>query len=229
VIVAVTPTGEAAAHDFRELFNYFYSKKRYGVLGNKGIANVRDTYLVPIPASPESLPEFIMNLEGHKLKEDRLEPMILVTLVIRNEIQPVDFARGFDGPNETQSPSTIGHPQRQMSMGGNTRPAISPIAPQGGSQSPAGLQPVPGSDEAQRRYMQEEQRRADQKRGEAVAAEILGSFITAPTVHFLMPQAFQMRLVEWEVIKDIFQNDAKAQHDLAYLSQLLEQRRPAES
>ena len=59
VIVNVTPTGEAASRGFKEMFDYFHSKNRYGVLTNKGVGNIRDTYLVPVAPSPANLPDFI--------------------------------------------------------------------------------------------------------------------------------------------------------------------------
>lgn len=230
VVVNVTPTGEAAAQGFSELFDYFQSKNRYGVLTNKGVGNIRDTYLVPIPPNPGSLPDFIINLEGHRVPELRTEPMILVALVIRHENNSISH-QGFEGATEAQSPSMMGHPQRQMSMSGPA-PAMSPIAPQGSFQGPPpplASQPQMPPDEAQRRQQQEEQRVRDQQVGEVNARRILGEFVDAPTVAFLMPQAYQMRPVEWQVIRRILEEDEKARGDLQHLSQVLEVRMAQES
>ncbi|TVY33251.1 Transcription factor [Lachnellula subtilissima] len=213
VIVAVTPTGETASQGYQDLFNYFHSKNRYGVLTNKGIGNIRDTYLVPVPASPGSLPDFVINLEGHKIPEERPEPMILVTLVIRSDVQP-ETQHNF----EAQSPSIMGHPQRQMSLSG-AAPAMSPIAPQGSFGSPS-TQLNNNTDYRQH----EEQRLEKQREGEVNAVRILGQHINAPTVAFLMPQAYQMREVEWEIISDILEKDEKARVDLTHLSQVLDSR-----
>jgi hypothetical protein len=226
VIVAATPTGEAAAQQFEQMYEYFHSKNRYGVLGNKGTGNIRDTYLVPVPPSPSNLPDFIINLEGHKVPENRSEPMILVALVIRNDYHP-EANRSFDGTVEAQSPSVMGNPQLQMSMSG-AGPAMSPIAPQGSFQGPPS-QPMISPEEAHRRAQQEEKHILDQRAGEETAAKILGPHVNAPTVHFLMPQAYQMRPLEWEVIRDILEKDQKAQTDLQHLSQVLEVRMAAET
>ncbi|RFU35594.1 hypothetical protein B7463_g745, partial [Scytalidium lignicola] len=228
VIVAVTPVGEVATQGWQDTINYFHSKHRYGVFANKGFSNIRDTYLVPVPASPVPLPDFITNLEGHKLPQERSEPMMLFALIIRNEYNS-------DGNKTADGTPTMGHPQRQMSIS-NAGPYMSPINQQGAFQPPPPnsqqQQPLPpqgyGNDAALRRYQQEEQRRAEQREGEAVAAKILGPFINSPTVHFLMPQAYQMRPLEWEVIRDILEREPKAQQDLAYLSQLLESKKPGE-
>lgn len=224
VIVNITPTGEKAAEGFKDIFEYFHSKLRYGVLANKGTGNVRDTYLVPIPASPAPLPDFVTNLEEHKIPEHRLEPMLCVTLVVRTQWVP-EHDRPFDGQMDPNSPLQ-GHPQRQMSISG-PGPAMSPIAPQGSftAGNPTAPSPYPqqSPDDAQRRA-QEEQRLVHQRTGEQTAARILGHHVNAPTVAFLIPQAFQMRELEWEVIRGILESDERSRNDLQHLSQVLEER-----
>ncbi|KAH8684329.1 SPOC domain-containing protein [Tricladium varicosporioides] len=228
VIVAVTPTGEAASQEFQTLFDYFHTKKKYGVLTNKSVGNIRDTYLIPVSASPSDLPDFLPNIDGHQVPENRPEPMILVTLVIRNEYQP-DPTSAHRGSVDAQSPSVMGHPQRQMSISG-APPAMSPINPQGGIFTTPPIPQTPQFTSPDDRARQvEEQRRQDQQRGEQVAREILQQHIAAPTVAFLMPQAYQMRPLEWQVIKDILEKDEKARVDLQHLSQVLEVRMSAEN
>ena len=229
VIVNVTATGEAAARGFQDLYNYFQSKNRYGVLINKGVGNIRDTYLVPVPPNPGNLPDFIINLEGHRVPEIRPEPTILVALVIRNEWQTEH--KLIEGAAEAQSPSVMTHPQRQMSISGAGGPAMSPIAPQGAfttlpgaplANSDAGTQLSPEG--SQRRQQAEEERELHQRKGEATAIRILGPHVGAPTVAFLMPQAYQMRPVEWDVIRGILEEDERARVDLQHLSVVLESR-----
>jgi hypothetical protein len=222
VVVSLAPTGEIAAKGYMDIYEYFYSKLRYGVLTNKGVGNIRDTYLVPIPPSPAPLPDFIANLEGHKIPDNRPDPMLCVALVVRTQWAPED--RSFDGSIDPSSPLQ-GHPQRQMSISG-TGPSMSPINPQGSfSANPSTPSPYPqqAPDEAQRR-LQEEQRQYAQRQGEQTAARILGPHLNAPTMRFILPQAFQMRELEWEVIRGILETDEKSQHDLQHLSQVLERR-----
>ncbi len=221
VIVNITPTGEQAAEGFRDIFEYFHSKGRYGVLANKGTGNIRDTYLVPIPASPAALPDYITNLEDHRVPEHRTEHMLCVTLVVRTQWIP-EPDRSFDSQIDSNSPLQS-HPQRQMSISG-TGPAMSPIAPQGPypivTPSPYAQE---SPDEAQRRA-QDERRIIDQANGERTATRILGQYRSAPTVNFLIPQAFQMRELEWEVIRGILESDERSRTDLSHLSQVLEER-----
>jgi hypothetical protein len=226
VVLALTPTGETASTEFAKLFDYFHSKTRYGVVGNKGLANVRDTYIVPVPAGTGNVPEFLLNLENNKLPDDRPEPLILVALAIRHEIVP-QADNSFDS---MASPSTIvNHPQRQMSIGGYSGPGMSPIAPQGAFGSPT--TPQVQSSTAQPPPIDQQQVEADrqrliedQARGEAIAHQVLGHYVSAPTVNFIMPQAHKMQEVEWKVIRETFEEQPKAQDDLAFLSQLLAQK-----
>jgi hypothetical protein len=221
VVLALTPTGEAASAEFTKLFDYFHSKTRYGVVGNKGLANVRDTYIIPVPAGTGNVPEFLLNLENNKLSDDRPEPVILVALAIRHEIVP-QTENSFAS---MASPSTIvNHPQRQMSIGGYSGPAMSPIAPQGGFGSPITPQVQASAADQQQAEIERQRFIQDQARGEAIAHQILGQYVSAPTVNFLMPQAHKMQEVEWKVIRQTFEEQPKAQEDLAFLSQLLAQK-----
>lgn len=225
IIINITPASPSS--EFLDMYNYFHDKKRYGVLANKGPGNVRDTYLVPVPPGPGNIPDFVVNLSEHKLPEDRPEPSLLVTLVVRNGWQQPSQLQGLDGTADPQSPLTAGgFAQRQMSMS-HSGPAMSPspLVPQGSfhPSTPSSVKP----DERYQQHNFEEQRRAAQAEGEAVAFRILGEYARAPTVAFLMPQAYQMRDLEWQTIRSILERDEKAQNDLKHLSEVLGRTAPA--
>ncbi|KAI1003699.1 hypothetical protein K3495_g4509 [Podosphaera aphanis] len=212
VVVNVSPTGDEYDEAFMSLYRYFQSRARYGVLTNKGIGNIRDTYLVPVPPSPDKLDDFITNLEGHLIPEERSEPMIIIALVIRNEWQP--------GPeNQSVQRGSVGSNDHTSSLVADEKPAL--IAGTGPQISPteknmtlAALNPL----------AVQLQHEIDQRRGEEAARRILGDNVKAPTVAFLMPQAYQMREVEWSVISEILREDEKARDDLQHLSIVLERR-----
>ncbi|RKF60200.1 Transcription factor bye1 [Erysiphe neolycopersici] len=220
VIVNVSPTGEAYNQAFTDLYDYFQSRNRYGVLTNKGIGNIRDTYLVPVPPSPGKLPDFITNLEGHRIPESRSEPLIVIALVIRNDWQPASenhiLQRGVDNVVDKKSPNQS-H-QRSVSMSGISGPQMSPIG--------AATSITPSKANFKPDLLQ---RGIDQRRGEEAAKRILGDYIESPTVAFLMPQAYQMREVEWNVISDILREDERSRHDLQHLSVVLEKRMSGKS
>ncbi|KAK9440532.1 Transcription factor S-II, central domain containing protein [Metarhizium brunneum] len=252
VVVSITPTSAESQPDFRALVDYFISKGRYGVVGNKVAGNVRDTYLVPVPAGDDGHPEFMLNLVDNYIPKTRTEPMLLAVFVYRNEpdqlkqtnkdeLTPVATPQP---PSVTASPTPAPGGQRSSSTSG---PAFSPATPQGsfGQQHHGGPPqsttpvPIPQPPHMQRPPPQtavpppshsppagdqltEAQKYQAQQAGQAIAAQVLGDLISVPTVQFLLPQAFQMSRLEWEVIRSIYEKDPRARQDLQYLGALLE-------
>lgn len=134
VVVSLTPTSPDAQPEFKALVDYFVGKSRYGVVGNKAAGNVRDTYLVPVPAGENNHPEFMLNLVDNFIPKTRTEPMLLAVFVYRNEpsenAQPKKEA--IASPSGTAPTSTLnpeGYAQRSNSIPG---PGFSPATPQGG-------------------------------------------------------------------------------------------------
>jgi hypothetical protein len=98
---------------------------------------------------------------------------------------------------------------------------MSPITAQGSFANPSTPSPYPqqpSQDDLKR------QRDYAQHQGEQVAARILGPHIQAPTMRFILPQAYQMRELEWQVIKGILETDERSQQDLQHLSQVLDRK-----
>ena len=216
-VIALSPQGESDVQRYRDLYTYFQTRARVGVLAKKNIGNIRDSYLIPAPPSPANYPDFIENLEMNKVPQHRTEPMLLVAMIVR-------LVPTYDGPADAQSPSLVNHSQRQTSMSG-AGPSMSPIAPQGQQfppTTPSQSQQHPGEEEP----LTEEQRFIKQQEGETIAREVLGPYISSPTISFLLPQAYQMRRMEWEVVRGILVKDPKAQQDLTYLSTQISLRQP---
>jgi hypothetical protein len=61
-----------------------------------------------------------------------------------------------------------------------------------------------------------------------MAHELLGPWITSPTVQFILPQAYQMARKEWEVVRRVLERDPKARDDLQHLGNLLEKETAAD-
>ena len=58
-----------------------------------------------------------------------------------------------------------------------------------------------------------------------MAQQILGwELMSAATIQFLLPQAWQMSRREWEVIREIYTKQPRAKDDLPFLGQLLEKK-----
>ncbi|RDA90849.1 hypothetical protein CP533_1547, partial [Ophiocordyceps camponoti-saundersi (nom. inval.)] len=138
VVVSVTPATSTGRTDFNNLIEYFVGKERYGVVGNKVAGNVRDTYLVPVPAGDDGHPEFMLNLVDNYIPKTRTEPMLLAVFVYRNDPdqakqasqqqqQQKDAAATPTTTTSTTTPGNGGGGYRSSSMSG---PAFSPATPQ---------------------------------------------------------------------------------------------------
>ncbi|KAK3303676.1 transcription factor S-II, central domain-containing protein [Chaetomium strumarium] len=249
VVVNLEPTTPAAKAGMQKLVDYFVSKKRYGVVGDKGVANVRDTYLVPVLPGTGNHPEFMLNLADNFIPETRTEPMMLCVFVFRNGKETMQRIHGTTDPNhaprtqqnivqthdqvQSQSPGTPTPIQGGFSNAGRQKsisaPAFSPTSPQGPFQqypSPRTVtpaqQPQPLQVPAPQSVKPAPSIEERQRQGEAIARDILGHLMTSPTVHFLLPQAHVMTRKEWEIIKKVYEKDPRTRDDLPYLSECLE-------
>lgn len=240
IVVHIAPVSPASQPEFNALINYFVSKKRYGVIGDKVVGNVRDTYLVPVPAGEDNHPEFMLNLADNKIPKGRSEAMLLAVFVYRNDPEQLKQMKDAQGPNPQDTPTPTGYAPRSNSTSG---PAFSPATPQGpfpphqynGHLQSTTPVPIPQPPHMSRpppppvaappqtsTPMSEAQKAQAQQAGQVMAQEVLGPLITVPTVQFLLPQAYQMSRKEWEVIREVYNRDPKAREDLVYLGALLE-------
>lgn len=221
VVTSVAPASEAHRAEFESIYRYFVSKQRYGVVGDKGVANVRDTYLVPVVPGEGNHPEFMLNLATNLIPQRREEPMLLAVFVYRDEAR-LQRARGSQGgtPGPTMSMSPVVQQTGfQSTVPGLARPPSTPSTPAPAhAQVPAQAQaqpPAPGpADDKSRAQAQE--------RGQKLAEEILGPLGRCPTVQFLLPMAYQMTRGEWEIIGELLGRDERAREDLQHLSVLLD-------
>lgn len=94
VVASLSPVTEAGKADFNAVIDYFVAKERYAVIGDKGVANVRDTYLIPVLAGTNGHPEFILNLEDNFIPQERTENMLLLVIIYRNEDEVMDRLQG---------------------------------------------------------------------------------------------------------------------------------------
>ncbi|KAI1164411.1 hypothetical protein F5B18DRAFT_650685 [Nemania serpens] len=160
VITSLSPAhanNEGDRKQFLSVIDYFKTKKRYGVVGERKLGNVRDTYLVPVPEGNGPIPEPMQNIGDHLIPLMRTEPMLLLVFVVRDEKQiPLTTEQPQSDMQHSQA-STPSHatpvpPPRHPSISG---PTWSPATPQGPfsnsglpppqySQTPIPLPKIPG-------------------------------------------------------------------------------------
>ncbi|ERT02433.1 Transcription factor S-II, central domain containing protein [Sporothrix schenckii 1099-18] len=148
-VASLSPATDAAKAGFLALIDYFTQRRRYGVVGEKGVGNVRDTYLVPIASGTGSHPEFMLNLEDNFIPTSRTAPMLLLVVVYRNDPAAMEKLRGpnwagqYVGgagatPGSMESTPSNATPQPPAAPGGPggsrttsiSAPAFSPMVPQ---------------------------------------------------------------------------------------------------
>lgn len=236
IVVSLKAATDVGKADFDKLFDYFIARERWAVIGDKGIGNVKDTYLIPVPAGTGNQPEFLLNLEDNFLPHTRTENLLLLVIVYKNDENTMRKIHGPDwntkaapsglpaGPaHPSPSPAPMGLPQRNPSVPG---PTFSPTTPHPG---PAAGFPPPHPGVQQ--YMppapqpagdvQQEVSPEQQRQAEAAARQILGPFASATTLSFLMPHAHKMAPSEWHIIRRVLEREPKARDDLAALGQLI--------
>ncbi|KAI1501360.1 hypothetical protein F5X99DRAFT_383002 [Biscogniauxia marginata] len=243
------PNDEAAQKQFTAVIDYFRSKKRYGVVGERKLGNVRDTYLVPVPEGDGPIPEPMQNIGDHMIPLNRSEPMLLMVFVVRDEKQspiPLDQQRTEAQHIPAAAPAqTTPIPPRNLSASG---PSWSPATPQSAynhsafppppqySQTPIPPPKIPGQPTppmpqrvlppatTQTPTNQDPNltaMRAAQAEGEMKARQVLGPLFGSPTVTFLLPHAARMKEGEWNAVRRCFERDPRARDDLQLLSKLL--------
>lgn len=240
VIVSLEPANkDKGQHDFDQLYDYFTKKERWAVIGDKRHANVKDTYLVPVPAGTGNQPEFLLNLEDNFLPVTRAENMLLLVIVYRNDEATLQKLRGENavaGPAQppvqlanhaSPSPAPYNGAQRS-SASAAAGPGYSPTTPHVGAggfappqhgqhygqpqqQMPQAAVPVSNAQNVAQAQVE----------GEAMARNILGQYASAATLTFLMPHAHQMSSTEWQIIRRVLEQEPRARDDLMYLGQLI--------
>ncbi|KAH8902059.1 SPOC-domain-containing protein [Coniochaeta sp. PMI_546] len=241
VVTSLEPATDGSKAAFHKLIDYFVSKARYGVVGDKGVGNVRDTYLVPVLPGTGGHPEFMLNLVDNFIPEMRTEKMLLCVFVYRNDPESVQGRHPSNSSSQAVSQSPVintptaaqgAFSQRNQSI---SAPQFSPTSPRGSlpnhqsprnSQTP--VQPphvphnaIPAQPQQLQQINAQAQHEAAQREGERIAREVLGPLISSPTLAFIMPHAHRMLPKEWHLIREVYERDLLSREDLNRLSNLL--------
>ncbi|OJD36649.1 phd finger domain-containing protein [Diplodia corticola] len=106
-ILSLTPEDQESKTTYDNVFNYFFPKSRWGVIGGTRHDRVRDVYLIPIPAGAGTLPACIEMLNNVTIEVPRPDNMLLLMMVVKTS-EPssaqgtplqVDASSGFNANN----------------------------------------------------------------------------------------------------------------------------------
>lgn len=154
-ILSLTPEDQASKTTYDNVFNYFFPKSRWGVIGGSRHDKVRDVYLIPIPAGAGPLPVCIDLLTNVTIENPRPDNMLLLMLVVRtsepNSSQgtplQLDATGGFPANNGPHmAPAQGATPQAPTPTAATPTNAYPPqmhgAYPQQPQHHPAGASPV---------------------------------------------------------------------------------------
>ena len=206
VIAISNPDAPGDRAGFNKLFDYFQSRKRYGVIGKHPLPAVKDTYIVPVEANTSTKPEFIELLENNSLEGPIDQRMLLVVFVIktgdshRTSVQPPSH-------QSIQEPASIASPlpttgitlQQPHFLKAGQGPAVqaSPTP-----QSSVPLSPLDhaayGQPPAQPQPFQQ-----PSVTGIPAAVQVLGPQVSAPAIQQLLKTAPNVDMAQLNVVRDI--------------------------
>lgn len=245
-VVAITPTEEEESKTtFEKLFQYFTDRKRYGVIVKK--SDAKDVYLVPLDAGTTVKPEFIELLEYCTIQTPVPERMLLVTFVIRSHnaaaAQENTTPRQPDAGAIASPINASGGPapspftaQPPVGYHGSPTPAgyhNSPPQPQGEFQQPQQYSHTPpqqlpyGIPPHQQQHQHQQQPPPYQPPyngpvGMEAAKQVLGEMAYAPTVGAMLDEAPTAGVVEFQIVREIYENVSAAKENYDMLKTMLQ-------
>lgn len=227
-VVAVTPVNDPDAKIyFDKLFDYFQERKRYGVIGKNPVPAVKDTYVIPLEAGATKKPDFIELLEQCTIEDPVPERMLLLTFVIRSNAEPASAQatplNNLDGgvaaspatPAQQQYPPHVpAYPATQTPAGPQASPIPGYQGPYNGSPAhpqqgfippPQQYQPPPPTGPV----------------GLEAARQALGELADSPSIGELVKEAPNTGVVEFQIIRELFENMPPSRTDYRMLREML--------
>ena len=223
-VVAVTPNDtEADCRQFDKLFQYFSSRKRYGVVSKHPEASVKDTYVVPVEKGENTLPEFVELLRNYKLARNLPERVLFLTFVVRaqqtssSQATPKQPDTPFTPAADRlqQTPLPFSHQGSQMSPPAPTTYGQPSQADHYGSTQPPHQQHAPTNQS----YPQYPPYTA--QASQSLAHQILGPLVNAPAIQQLLSQAPHIGAQELSNLQDVVNKVPAAASDYEVLVQVL--------
>jgi hypothetical protein len=211
VIAVSSPDQPEQKAGFDQMFDYFHSRGRYGVIGKHPLSAVKDTYLVPMEVGTTTMPEFIELLENISLEGPITERILLTIFVVKT---------GESNPPSVQPPSHQASQEPPVSASPLTANSSTPQQPQ----FVTGVAPTPphyagyNSNPAQSGQFSNQQ---PSLTGLPAAVQVLGSQVEAPAIQQLLKTAPNVDMAQLNVVRDILTRQPAAADSYDALMQAL--------
>jgi len=203
VIAVSSPDQPDQKAGFNQMFDYFHSRGRYGVIGKHPLPAVKDTYLVPMEVGTTTMPEFIELLENISLEGPITERILLTVFVVKT---------GESNPPSVQPPSHQASQEPTVSASPLTAVASTPQQPQFST----GVAPTPphftgyNPNSAQPSLT-----------GLPAAVQVLGPQVDSPAIQQLLKTAPNVDMAQLNVVRDILTRQPGAADNYDTLMQAL--------
>ena len=215
-VVSVSPSEHSADQEqFNKLYDYFSTRDRWGVIGKGLVSQVRDTYIIPLEKGTAKKPEFLELLVESTIEEDRPVRTLLIVYVIKtvtpSSAQATPRQPDFNtmGSPINATPLVSQYRAHSISQG----PQMSPLAPQG-------LEPYGASPATQHGFATPQApppQRPQDLQGLDAARHVLGEYVTTPVVRHLLETSPNTGVVEFGVVREIFEQLPASRTDVGVL------------
>jgi len=212
-VLSVSPVNKEGRARMDRLFEYFYSRGRWGVVPSEKLRHesARDLYVVPVGAGAENLPPFLDMLEYCTIDTHRPEPLLLLALIARTQ-SPNATPGGHPTPdgNYPQPIGTpAGAPQMSPMLGSHPGSQFAPSYVPGAYGSPY---PPPMQHAQQPHFNGPPPHHAN-----SLAVEIFGPYIDAPVTIQLLQNNSKMDEGSMRNLKAILDKEPAARTDMMVL------------
>ena len=220
-VVAITPDDTIDDQvQFKKLFSYFTERNKYGVISKSPVNAIRDTYVVPLEAGTGKKPDFVELLQHCTIEDPRPSRALLVAYVIKStanvsaQATPRHADQGIVlSPTGTQAQGQFSSAPRMSFPGPHMSPVTPYTASSYGNPFPTGnLQGFSPTFNGNN---------SSNPTGIEAARQVLGGMAGLPVIAELLAQAPNAGVVEFGIIKEVFDSVPASRNNIEMLMRLL--------
>ncbi|KAL5372337.1 hypothetical protein DPSP01_013572 [Paraphaeosphaeria sporulosa] len=230
-VLSLSPVSAEGRTVMDTLYKYFHDRTRWGVIPVDKLENeaMRDLYVIPVPAGPSNLPQFMDLLEHCIIETPRKEDMLLLALVAKlPDPQPLAPFPQLD-VNATPTPvqATNGAGPSPSPLTNPHGPSYSPVAPafppnpylaqQQSAQPNNGFSHTPTPPQPQAQAPQSIQPPPPGAAPPFNPATILGPYMASPVVQQLLQNPYTAETLR--NLKDVLDKVPAAREDIGVLTE----------
>ncbi|MCJ1237748.1 hypothetical protein MMC14_005735 [Varicellaria rhodocarpa] len=220
-VVAITPDDTIDDQvQFKKLFTYFTERNKYGVISKSPVNAIRDTYVVPLEAGTCKKPDFVELLQHCTIEDPRPSRALLVAYVIKStanvsaQVTPRHADQGVVlSPTGAQTQGQFSNAPPMSFPGPHMSPVTPYTASSYGNPFPTGL--LQGFSPTFNGST------SSNPTGIEAARQVLGGMAGLPVIAELLAQAPNAGVVEFGIIKEVFDSVPASRNNIDMLMTLL--------